>query len=73
MAPHGDEHQTIQMNTAIDFNNINNNIYNYKKDKKVWPIVDKMIWTSENSSGSEDPNAPRYYVIDTYISCLVKF
>jgi hypothetical protein len=40
MAPHGDEHQTIQMNTAIDFNNINNNIYNYKKDKKVWPIVD---------------------------------
>jgi hypothetical protein len=46
MAPHGDKHQTIQMNTAIDPNNINNNIYiyiyiyNYKKDRKVWPIVD---------------------------------
>jgi hypothetical protein len=40
MATHGDEHQTIQINTAIDSNNINKNIYNYKKCKKVWPIVD---------------------------------
>lgn len=47
MAPHRDEHQTIQTNTAIVLNNINNNIYNYNKHKKAWPIVDYMVWTSE--------------------------
>ena len=35
MAPHRDEHQTIQTNTAIVLNNINNNIYNYNKHKKA--------------------------------------
>jgi len=29
MVPHGDEQQTMQMNTAIDPNNSNNNIYLY--------------------------------------------
>lgn len=38
MGPHGDKHQTIQMNTAIDPNNIKTiYIYNYKKDKKYGP------------------------------------